>query len=253
MRTVTGASLVLAAFLVMLPVRPVHAQIGGLIKKKAADAVKAKDSKNEGKTAAKDEGPIKSEFEKEVGPVTPTSIDNYYRGLQVEIAGRQAYDRKLAGTRPDSEVDACRRNETITPEGIAIIQRGLANGGTTDYVMKQMEKNREDLETHLIKKCGLRRSPIEQDQYKEYEAAIQAGMNAAGVSRNSYGKLQEFVLAFCKGLTPAQQKAATEKGIKVPGHGSGVFWVFTADEAKAMFPRCGELLKAITATGYDVK
>jgi hypothetical protein len=135
---------------------------------------------------------------------------------------------------------------------MAIIQRGLENGGAVEYVQKQIAKNREDLETHLVKRCGVERSKVEQDKWKEYDAARKAGVKEAGVSDECYDKLKEFALAFCKTLTPAQQKIATEQGIKVPGFGSGV-WVFTADEAKAMYPRCAELVKSMNATGYDVK
>jgi hypothetical protein len=250
MRIVKGTPLVLVALLAIVPAPRVEAQIGGLIKKKAAEAVKGKDSKNDqAKTVAKDEGPITSQFEKECGPVTPETVDKFYRGLQAEIAGREAYDRKLAGTKPDEEVNQCRGNETISPDGIKIVQRGLENGGTTEYVTKQLEKNRQDLETYLLKKCGVGRSKVEQEKYKDLDAARKAGISASGLSENCYDKLKEFALAFCKDLTPAQQKVATEQGIKVPGHGSNVFWVFTADEAKAMFPRCGDLMKAVDALG----
>ena len=255
MRAPAVAGLLLASFIAFVPFERVDSQgIGGLIKKKAVEAAKGKDAKNDqGKTVAKDEGPIKSEFAKECGPITPEAIDNFYRGLQAEAAGREAYDRKLAVTKPDEDVNQCRGKETISPEGMALIQRGLMNGGTTDYVQKQLEKNREDLEKHLLQKCGVGRSKIEQDRSKEYDAARKAGIGASGLSDECYDKLKEFALAFCKGLSPAQQKLATEQGIKVPGQGSGIFWVFTADEAKAMFPRCGDLVRAVNATGYDVK
>ncbi len=249
MRTITRASLVIAALLAFAPVGGAESQgIGGLIKKKAAEAARGKDAKKE---IVKDEGPLTSQFDKECGPVTPEAVDNFYRGLQTEIAGRGAYDRKLAAAKPTEEVNACRGNETISPEGRAIIQRGLENGGSTDYVAKQIEKNREDLEKHLLKKCGEPASKYEFNKFAEYDAARKAGAKAAGLSDHCYDKLKEFALAFCKGLTPDQQKAATEQGIKVPGQGSGVFWVFTADEAKALFPHCGDLVRAMTATGYE--
>lgn len=255
MRTPALAGLLLASFVALVPLDRVDSQgIGGLIKKKAVEAAKGKDAKtDQGKTVAKDEGPITSQFAKECGPVTPEAIDKFFRGLQAEIAGREAYDRKLAGTKPDDDVNQCRGKETMSPEAMALIQRGLQNGGTTDYVQKQIEKNREDLEKHLVNKCGVGRAKIEQDRYGEYDAARKAGLSASGLSQDCYDKLKEFVLAFCKGLTPAQQKVATEQGIKVPGQGSGVFWVFTADEAKAMVPHCGDLVRAVNATGYDVK
>ena len=63
-----------------------------------------------------------------------------------------------------------------------------------------------------------------------------------------YDKLKEFVLSFCK-LPPETRKAAVEKGIRVPGKGSAQ-WVFTAEQAKAIDPRCGALVQDIEATGY---
>lgn len=253
MRTVCRTTLVLASLLAVLHGHQAQAQIGGLIKKKAAEAVKGKDGKSDqGKTVAKDDGPITSQFEKECGPVTPDAIEKFLKGLQAEAAGRDAYDRKLAGTKPNEEVNACRGKETGSSEAMQIIQRGLANGGTTEYVQKTMEQNRLDLEKYLVKKCGEPASKYEYDKTKEYEAAQKAGENAAGLNHDCYNKLKEFALAFCKTLTPAQQKIATEQGIKVPGFGSGV-WVFTADEAKAISPHCGELVPALKATGWEYK
>ena len=249
MRTVSGTTLVLAALFATLSAPRAGSQgIGGLIKKKAADAAKGKDSK---KDVAKDDGPLTSQFAKECGPITQDGIDKFLKGLQTEIAGRQAYDTKLAGTRPDSVVQACQSKETMSPEARALIQRGLADGGTTDYVQKQIDKNREDLLKYLAKKCGEPASKYVYDKNKEYEAARKAGAATAGVSENCYDKLKEFALAFCKGLTPAQQKTAMEQGIKVPGQGSGIFWVFTPDEAKALFPHCGELVSALKTVGYE--
>src|SRR5688572_534128 len=190
MRTVSGTSLVFAAMLAVLPAHPARAQIGGLIKKKAVEAVKGKDDKA-AKTVAKDEGPITSQFAKECGPVTPESIANFLKGLQLEVDGRAAFDRKLGGTTPDQEVVACQQRESITPAALAILQRGLENGGAVEYVQKQVEKNREELEKYLIRKCGVKRSTVEPDQWKEYGAAHKAAAAAAGVSEECYDKLKE--------------------------------------------------------------
>src|SRR6185436_13411330 len=99
----------------------------------------------QGKTVAKDDGTITSQFGKECGPVTPEGIEKFLEGLQAEAAGRAAYDRKLAGAKPDAEVNECRGKQTMSSEAMALIQRGLANGGRTAYVQKQMDQNRADL------------------------------------------------------------------------------------------------------------
>jgi hypothetical protein len=260
MRTLTGTSLVIAAVLALAPARQLESQgISGLIKKKAVEAAKGKDAKKDaGKEIAKDDGPMTSQFEKECGPVTPETVENFLKGIQVERAGQQEFDSKAAATKPDAEVRGCRDREQIGSEGLAIIKRGLEGGNLTGAdVMKIMEKNQKDLESFLVKRCGVPASKYDLSQkIREYVAAHAAGAKAAGVTEQCYDKLKEFATAFCKGLTPAQQKAATEQGIKVPGtstSGSDVFWVFTADEAKAFFPRCGELMQGLKATGYGEK
>ena len=111
-----------------------------------------------------------------------------------------------------------------------------------------MAQNMVDVEAHLVKKCGT--DPAQVDPRRERENARRAGAKAAGMSDDCYDKLKEFALAFCK-LSPAQQQAAVQNGIKVPGQGKGE-WVFTADEAKALQPRCSELVPAIEATGYTL-
>lgn len=246
-----------AAFLLALAALPAATRLegqglGGLIKKKAAEAAKGKDNKaDQGRTLAKDEGPITSQFEKECGPLTPDALDRFMNGLETEAAARDAFDRKIAGARPDDEVSACRGQESMSPDAMAIIQRGMGGGGSTDQIQKQMEQNRADLETYLTRKCGEPVSKYEFNRYNEYEAARKSGAKAAGVNPNCYDKLKEFALFFCKGMTPAQQTAAAEQGIKVRGHGQGV-WVYTAEEATALAAKCGKLVPLIDATGYTL-
>jgi hypothetical protein len=257
MRTLTGTSLVIAALLALAPAHQLESQgIGGLIKKKAVEAAKGKDAKKDaGKEIAKDDGPMTSKFDKDCGPVTPEAVENFLKGLQAERAGQQEFDRKAAATKPDAEVRACRDREQIGPEGLSIIKRGLEGGNLTGAdVMKIMEKNRQELESFLVKRCGVPASKYDlSEKTRDFDAAHAAGAKTAGLTEHCYDKLKEFATAFCQGLTPAQQKAASEQGIKVPGSGTDVFWVFTADEAKAFFPRCGDLMQALKVTGYGEK
>ena len=244
MRRLTVAVLI-AVSVIAATSNPLEAQgLGDRLKKKAADAVKGKDDK--GKTVAKDDGPISSQFEKECGPLDRDAIDRLLKGLQSERAARAEFESKRAAAKPDAEVRACGQKEAISPETLNLMQRGLTEGASTAQLQAAMEKNRVDLDEHIRKKCGEPAS-----KYGQFNAteAQKAGAKAAGMSDNCYAKLKEVTLFFCKGLPRDQQKVATDQGIRSPGSGKDIFWVFTADEAIAMLPRCGQLVENLEATG----
>ena len=247
MRTPAVLALMFVA-LTTTPHRVGSQGLGGLIKKKAAEAARGKDAKSDqGKTVAKDDGPIKSQFEKECGPLTPDALDRFLKGLQAELAQRREWERKRATTKPDEEVQACRGKEASGPEALKIISRGIVDGASTAQLQSAMNQNRLDLDAYLLKKCG---EPASAYRNFDGNAARAAGAKAAGMSDECYDKIKEFALAFCS-LTPAQQKTATEQGIRAPGKGRAE-WVFSADEAKALAPRCGELVGPIKGTGYTL-
>jgi hypothetical protein len=248
MRKPTVAALLLVA-LVVVPDRVQSQGLGGLIKKKAIEAVKGKEpKKDEGQTVAKDNGPITSQFEKECGPLTADAVDRFLKGMEAELAQRVEFDRKRSAAKPDEEVRACEQKEAMGPEALKLMQRGMTEGTPVAQLQKAMEQNRTDLGAYILKKCG---EPVSKYGQFDSNAAAQAGAKAAGMSDECYGQFKEVALFFCKGLTAEQQKTATDQGIRVPGKGNGV-WVYTADEAKALAPRCGQLVRQIGATGYTL-
>ncbi|HUQ80650.1 MAG TPA: hypothetical protein VM076_05925 [Gemmatimonadaceae bacterium] len=243
MRRLTAAGLLIAS-LMTVGTSPVASQgLGDRLRKKAADAVKGKDDK--GKTVAKDEGPITSQFEKECGPLDRDAIDRFLKGLQAERAERATFESRRQEAKPDAQVRACEQKEAMGSEALRLMQRGMTEGASTDQMQAAMQKNRTDLETHIRKTCG---EPVSKYSRFDANAAASAGAKAAGMSDNCYNKLKEVALFFCKGLTREQQKAATDQGIRAPGKGNAV-WIFTADEAIALLPRCGQLVETIEATG----
>lgn len=131
----------------------------------------------------------------------------------------------------------------MNPAVQKIMMQGMTEGASSAQLTKAMEKNRADVEDYLVKKCG--EDPSKFNQRDAYNSAHKAGAKAAGLSETCYDKMKEYALGFC-GLTAAQQKIATEQGIRAPGQGAGE-WVFTADEAKAFAPHCVELVPAIEA------
>jgi hypothetical protein len=59
-----------------------------------------------------------------------------------------------------------------------------------------------------------------------------------------YGFLKEWVGPFCV-LTKQQQEDAVAVGIKIPGTGPAIYWVYAKSEAKLLFDHCDTLMKLL--------
>ena len=120
MRIVNGTALAIATLLATVAASPVQAQIGGLIKKKAAEAVKGKaDPKDDASKTPADS----------CGPITQQKIQDLLRGLQAEGAARSEFDSRVAKADADREqaeprVKACRDAEN----GGTAFQKMLTDG-----------------------------------------------------------------------------------------------------------------------------
>jgi hypothetical protein len=239
MRTVSGTAFVLAALLATVPAHAVHSQIGGLIKKKAAEAVKGKaDKPDDASTAATDS----------CGPLTPQKVQDLLRGLQAEATARNEFNSMVAKAEAskaesDAKSKACRDAENGGPTMQKMLTDGFTGSNppsTAAAVQEQMAKNKAKWEEYLDKKCG--KAPggpaPTYDQRDAYKKAHADGAKAAGMSEYCYDVAADRVIAFC-GLGESDQKAAAQKGVRVKNWGD---WLFTADEAKAIQPHCKDLM-----------
>ena len=246
MRTVSRTALVFATLLTALSARPVQAQIGGFIKKKAAEVAKGKAT----------EEPMTSSWKNDAcGPITPEKLKDLLRGLEVEGAARSEYDAaaaKAEATRADTEakVKACRDAEN----GGATFQKMMIDGfsgsnppSTAAAVQAQMAKNKASFEEFLDKKCGKSPGPPTDNARDVYRKAHADGAKAAGMSEPCYDWLADPVIAFCK-LPKDQQQTAIEKGLRANARQ----WLFTTDEAKAIQPYCAELMPALKKAGSTI-
>ena len=248
MRTARGFALVVATLLAMVPARPVEGQIGGFIKKKAVEAAKGKtDTKDAGSTAPTDT----------CGPITSQKLQDYLRGLQAEAAAINEFNTMVAkdeSTRAESgpRIKACRDAENGGPTFQKIMTDGFTGPNapsTGAAVQAQMAKNKAKWEEYLDKKCGKELGPAPMFDSRDAAAkAHAAGAKKAGMSEYCYDVLGDRIIAFCK-LSKKEQSTAVEKGIRVSRAGE---WVFTADEAKAIQPLCGDLLSALQNAGNTI-
>jgi uncharacterized protein YoaH (UPF0181 family) len=240
MRKPSMVGFLLVSLLVLQADRVESQGLGDRIKKKATDAAKGKDAKKA--EPKKDEGPITSAWAAEkCGPITPEQVSDLERGLTVETKQRGEFDNMFGSLPSQAQVIACRNAEVMTPGVQKILSQGMTEGASNAALTKAMAKNSAELEAHMDKKCG--KDPSKFSQRDAYNAAHAAGAKAAGLSEKCYDKLKEVALGFCK-LSPEQQQAAVEQGIRAKGWGLGV-WVFTSDEAKALSKHCGTLVPLI--------
>lgn len=248
MHTASGCTLVLASLLAILPARPVEGQIGGFIKKKAVEAAKGKPENKDGGSPAPTDT---------CGPITTQKLQAYLRGLQAEASAVKEFNAMVAkdeSTRAESgpRIKACRDAENGGPTFQKMMTDGFTGANapsTAGAVQAQMDKNKAKWEEYLDKKCGKELGPPPMnDSRAAYAKAHAAGAKAAGLSEYCYDVLGDRVIAFCK-LSKKEQTTAMEKGIRVQRAGD---WVFTADEAKAIQPLCGELLSALQNAGNTI-
>jgi len=244
MRIASGAALVAAALLILAFPRPAESQIGGFIKKKAGEVAKSEAGKKGDASTSKADS---------CGPITPQKVQDFLRGLQTEGAARYEFDSGVArqdSARAEAEprVKACRDAEN----GGVTFQKMMTDGftganapSTAAAVQAQMDKNKAKYDEYLDKKCGNVPPATSRDPGDTYRKAHAAGAKDAGMSEYCYDVLADRVIAFCK-LEKKDQMSAVEKGLRVEKTHE---WLFTADEAKAMQPHCGELMPALKKAG----
>ena len=273
--------------------------IGGLIKRKAADAVKPKE---EPKTKAPDAAEPRSEFSFDL---TPESMAALKRGLELEIRLREEYRAEVARQKTVAQYKACESESASSPEAAKFMEEYLARMEkvkTQEEVQKLTVWQNETLSAIIKKKCGDDPQPLiskqterftkaqfegamefskafrkpaprydtgnrEQEDAGEacqalgdledgsltndlcpitYSESLQEQPNAStDVKVLEYLKTIELVTKFCS-LSREMRQDAMKNGIRVPGQGDKIYWVFSKDFANWVGDSCDDVLKLIT-------
>lgn len=274
--------------------------IGGLIKRKAADAVKPKE---EPKTKATDATEPPSPFPFDL---TPESMAALKRGLALEIKLREEYRAEVARQKTVAQYKACETESASSPEAAKYMEEYLARMEkvkTQEEVQKLTAWQNETLNAIIKKKCGDDPQPLiskqterftkaqfegamefskawrkpaprhdagnrEQEDAGEacqavtgfmedgsltndlcpitYSESLQEQPNAGtDVKVLEYLKTIELVTKFCS-LSKEMRQDAMKNGIRVPGQGDKVYWIFSKDFANWVGDSCEDVLKLIT-------
>ena len=254
-----GVSLVLA-LVVLSPAHELHGQgVGGLIKRKVGESVKAGDRREQSATA--DEQSPQSKLPRKLSDMVVTS---FKRGLEVERDHRQATVKLLAAIKTREQYNACQQALAMSPEMQKVMMSvaNLPENATAEQSQKAMQKMQDDMVKLLVQRCGedpgKYHDAWRRQQMDSAEAAgvraFSAGLGASGGGgpflslelgpdddRDFYRLLKEWIPPFCSLSKEAQQQAA-EKGIRVPGSGKGISFVYTGAEAALLMQLCPVLM-----------
>jgi len=178
-------------------------------------------------------------------PLSPSVIDQLLKGMAEERALREALRTQLKSLKTAEQFKACEEGALASPEGQKLYQRMMdTDGKSQQEIQAIMAKIPLDLEALITKTCGP--DPAKFDDYwkegKLREAELK-GAEKSGFDKECYDLLKERVLPFCK-APAALRTSATVGGVKIPGVGKGEYG-YTAEEAKALNPRCAELVTAL--------
>ena len=137
--------LVLACALVVAVPEVSSAQLGGLIKRKIAEAAK---KGGEPEAADAPTGAV---------AITDESLTGLERGLQTEIDLRGQLKTELAtNAKAVQDYEACKGRVPTSPEAMQIALRmaDLPPNATQQDLIKLAERNKQDLDTLTLKTCG---------------------------------------------------------------------------------------------------
>jgi len=240
----------LALLLLLLVVpAPAHAGWGDKLKEKASKMLKPE----KGKPAA-ETGPVQSRMQP---AVTPESLDRFQHGMEVEAAERAKAQKLLASLPTREQREKCAQEVALSAEAQRIVQEyaDAAENVRPEDAGKHTERMAQRLDSLVTAKCGP--EPSKYDANQLARDAIARGSDTAALGGDdAYHVWKEWVSEFCNYLeklqkqpdAKAQMAKMADEGLRIPGSGTGIFFVYTASEAQLLMERCPKLEPLLEAT-----
>jgi hypothetical protein len=241
---------------------PVHAGFGDALKQRAMKAVKGDKAKP---AATAETGAIASRIQP---PVTPENIAKFKASMQLEIAERERAAKFLATVKTPEAYNKCKMDWMTSTEGQKVSQQymdAIGAAKSSEDMQKAAAAVGPMMEKKLEEKCGPDPSKYN-ESWKANQAREALGKAsdefskgqglAPGTEDYAYGSWKEWVAEFCHYLEKLKKdpdyktKLAKilDEGLRIPGQGTGVYWVYTASEAKYLIENCDALMPLIEAT-----
>lgn len=242
-------TLALAGALAVTTATPGHAQLGGLVKKAKAAAGVDKPAAVT-KIESSPVGPVKV---KPADRIDEPSLELFARALTAERQWLE--ERARIRTTLKSPADYRRCSDIAlaptTPEAKKMMQDYLDamaskdNDGSAEYMTKIANGMKAQQDRIVQGKCGYdpAQYPEEPGPGALYRPSEHEAAKKVGLDQTRYALLKERITPFC-----AFDAAARGNGdVRIPGSGSGVYFVYEANEAALLAPRCSQLLAGMKA------
>lgn len=248
-------AVVIAAFATLALAPTADAQLGGLIKKKVKEAIKPPEKVNpqpQPETAAPASSPAaapsnsRDPFAGQRVPdarallITDAMLARVARGLDAEHALIKDYEKELTKYPTPAQFQACQVKAASTPEGQRLMNPGnfIKEGMKPDQLQAAMMRMSTESDAYYKKACPLK--PV--TDYEKSERMRQIRTKAAsmdgdsvkilgtgGLSELDFGEMIERILYYCSLKTRMDVKPRPG-GLKTPGTGKDIYWVYTESE-----------------------
>lgn len=267
-RSLAAPALLLAACLSLLAPQTVEAQLGGLIKKKVKEAIKPPETKEPAPQPAGTASNAASTAEPPAHPRVPGTralllskemLARVRNGLDAEAAMLRDLDKQIAAYPSPEKIQACKIKASETPEGQRLMNPGnfLKAGMTPEQTQAAMMKMTTESDAYYKKEC-----PWDENKWSDYnrgkareeirtKAAAYAlpaarapadtqvtvippeGLAGIALTEGDFGELIERILKYCE-LKETMDVSPKTGGIKVPGVGQDIYWVYTESELREL-------------------
>jgi hypothetical protein len=242
------SAVALAAIAALAPIQSAGAQLGGLIKKKVSEAIKPAEKAVE---PAARPGQQQSLFNADVMQITPASVASMRQAMATERSMQDEFRRELAKYPTREQYAECQQKAAISPEGqkIVAVMGNMPENATPEEHQRIITKMGTDMEALVKKLCPL--NPDDWQDYKKRERVVAIhrkasspfdtigvrGVSGDGVSELSARRndiLTERIVAYCEAKKAGADVSGDADGLKIPGTGRDIYWVYTAEELKVL-------------------
>jgi hypothetical protein len=134
---------------------PVQAQLGGLMRK-AKEAAKEKTAEKDPRTPEAASSTSNPFADPAIVFITQDQLGRFEKGLQHEVAQRNALRKQLASLPTREQHQACSQSVATSPEAMKLIQDFADSSASlpVDQMMKRQQQMYADMAAMVEKKCG---------------------------------------------------------------------------------------------------
>lgn len=231
--------------LALFAAAPAEGQLSGLKNraKKAVESVAGGGAEDKAAAAPTASGA----YNEHVLEITTEVVERFEKALRAEEAERQEIARIAATVRTPEAYQACMMTAMATPESEALMAAMAEKGeaylaNTSDAAAAAAHrKAQQDVMDFMARSCGPDPDQFESSELPKLQARpAKVGQEAGGFTVTQYTILKERVAPLC-----GMAEAAGPDGVRIPGEGENIYWVYSPAEVETLVPRCAELSRLV--------